>query len=141
MSNYLEGKEPDLETLRKIIRKATVENKIFPVLCGSALKNKGVQLVLDAVAYYLPSPLDIPPAKITVQKTGEAKTTEPDDNAPFAALAFKVAADPFVGKLIFFRVYSGSMKAGSYVLNTTNGKTERLSRIVRLHANTREDVD
>lgn len=140
MSEYLEGKEPDMETLRRIIRKATLENKIFPVLCGSALKNKGVQLVLDAVAYYLPSPLDIPPANAIVQKTGESTTIKPDDNEPFAALAFKTATDPFVGALTFFRVYSGKITSGSYVLNTRSGQQERISRIVRLHANQREEV-
>ena len=140
MAEYLEGKEPDHNTLRRIIREATITNKIFPVLCGSALKNKGVQLVLDAVAYYLPSPLDIPPARVTVQKTGEAKTVDPDDNAPFAALAFKTATDPFVGALTFFRVYSGKLASGSYVLNTRSGQQERISRILRLHANQREDI-
>lgn len=140
MAEYLEGKEIELERLRSILRKAVIENKIFPVFCGSALKNKGVQLVLDAVAYYLPSPLDIPAAKITIQKTGEEKTTPPDDNAPFTALAFKTAADPFVGSLTFFRVYSGKLTAGSYVLNTRSGQQERISRIVRLHANEREEI-
>ncbi|MEX2090646.1 MAG: elongation factor G [Candidatus Paceibacterota bacterium] len=140
MAEYLEGKEPDLDTLRRIIRTATIANKIFPVLCGSALKNKGVQLVLDAVAYYLPSPLDIPPASVTIQKTGETTTVSPDDNATFTALAFKTATDPFVGALTFFRVYSGKLTAGSYVLNTRSGQQERISRIVRLHANQREEI-
>ncbi|MDP3697550.1 MAG: elongation factor G [Candidatus Taylorbacteria bacterium] len=140
MSDYLDGKEIDLERLRSILRKATVENKIFPVLCGSALKNKGVQLVLDAVAYYLPSPLDIPPAKGIDQKTGQEKEALPDDNVPFAALAFKTATDPFVGSLTFFRVYSGKLSSGSYVLNTRSGNQERISRIVRLHANERVEI-
>ena len=140
MSEYLEGKEPDLARLRDLLRKATIENKIFPVFCGSALKNKGVQLVLDAVAYYLPSPLDIPPAKIIIKKTGEETTTPPDDNAPFTALAFKTATDPYVGALTFFRVYSGKLTAGSYVLNARTGNQERISRIVRLHANEREEI-
>ncbi|PIR42044.1 MAG: elongation factor G [Candidatus Yanofskybacteria bacterium CG10_big_fil_rev_8_21_14_0_10_37_15] len=140
MADYLEGKELGIDILRELIRKATIENKIFPVLCGSALKNKGVQLVLDAVAYYLPSPIDIAPAKITNQKTGEAKTAEPDDNVPFAALAFKTATDPFVGALTFFRVYSGKLSSGSYVLNTRSGQQERISRILRLHANQREEI-
>ncbi len=140
MSDYLDGKEVPLEKLRTILRNATIENKIFPVLCGSALKNKGVQLVLDAVAYYLPSPLDIPPATGVDQKTGQEKAALPDDNAPFAALAFKTATDPFVGSLTFFRVYSGKLSSGSYVLNTRSGNQERISRIVRLHANEREEI-
>ena len=140
MAEYLDGKEISLERLRQIIRTATIENKLFPVFCGSALKNKGVQLVLDAVSYYLPSPLDIPPAKGTDQKTGEAFEVKPDDKAPFTALAFKTATDPFVGALTFFRVYSGSLTAGSYVLNTRSGNQERISRIVRLHANDREEI-
>lgn len=140
MSDYLEGKEITLERLRTILRKATIENKIFPVFSGSALKNKGVQLVLDAVAYYLPSPLDIPPTKAVDAKTGEEKQVLPDDNAPFTALAFKTATDPFVGSLTFFRVYSGKLSAGSYVLNTRSGNQERISRILRLHANQREEI-
>jgi elongation factor G len=139
MSDYLEGKEVSLERLRTILRKATIENKIFPVFCGSALKNKGVQLVLDAVAYYLPSPLDIPPVK-AVNSKGESVDILPEDNAPFTALAFKTATDPFVGSLTFFRVYSGKLSAGSYVLNTRSGQQERISRIVRLHANEREEI-
>ncbi len=140
MSEYLEGKEISLERLRKIIRKATIENKIFPVLCGSALKNKGVQLVLDAVSYYLPSPLDIPSIKGVDQKTGQDKNITPDENTPFTALAFKTATDPFVGSLTFFRVYSGKLTSGSYLLNTRSGQQERISRIVRLHANDREEI-
>lgn len=140
MTDYLDGKEISLERLRPIIRKATIENKIFPVFCGSALKNKGVQLVLDAVSYYLPSPLDIPPARAVNVKTGEDMTVPAEDDAPFAALAFKTATDPFVGSLTFFRVYSGKLVAGSYVLNTRTGQQERISRIVRLHANQREEV-
>jgi elongation factor G len=140
MSDYLEGKEISLDKLREILRKATIDNKIFPVLCGSALKNKGVQLVLDAVNYYLPSPVDILPAQGVDGKTGEPIKAVPDDNAPFAGLAFKTATDPFVGSLTFFRVYSGKISAGSYVLNTRSGNQERISRIVRLHANQREEV-
>ena len=140
MSDYLEGKEVPLAKLREIIRKATIENKIFPVLCGSALKNKGVQLVLDAVTYYLPSPIDIPPTTGTVRKTGETKSVTADENTPFTALAFKTATDPFVGSLTFFRVYSGKLTSGSYVLNTRSGNQERISRIVRLHANQREEI-
>ena len=140
MADYFESKEISLERLRTILRKATIDNKIFPVLCGSALKNKGVQLVLDAVAYYLPSPVDIPPTKGTITKTGEIKEVLADDNAPFTALAFKTATDPFVGSLTFFRVYSGKLASGSYVLNTRSGQQERISRIVRLHANQREEI-
>ncbi|OGM95968.1 MAG: translation elongation factor G [Candidatus Yanofskybacteria bacterium RIFCSPHIGHO2_02_FULL_38_22b] len=140
MADYLEGKEISLERLRTILRIATLNNKIFPVLCGSALKNRGVQLVLDAVAYYLPSPVDIPPTKGTIAKTGEIKEIAADDNAPFTALAFKTATDPFVGSLTFFRVYSGKLASGSYVLNTRSGQQERISRIVRLHANQREEI-
>ena len=140
MSDYLDGKEVNLARLRAILRKATIENKIFPVLCGSALKNKGVQLVLDAVAYYLPSPVDIRPAKGIDSKTGLEKEFPVDDNAPFTALAFKTATDPFVGSLTFFRVYSGKLASGSYVLNTRSGQQERISRIVRLHANQREEI-
>jgi len=140
MGEYLEGKQPDLPRLRQILRRAVIENKIFPVFAGSALKNKGVQLVLDAVAYYLPSPVDITPAKVTIIKTGEETTVKPDDNAPFTALAFKTATDPYVGALTFFRVYSGKLTAGSYVLNTRTGNQERISRIVRLHADQREEI-
>ncbi len=140
MSDYLEGKEIPVGKLREIIRKATITNKMFPVFTGSALKNKGVQLVLDAVAYYLPSPIDIPPTKGTEPKTGEIKELVADDNSQFVALAFKTATDPFVGSLTFFRVYSGKLTSGSYVLNTRSGQQERISRIVRLHANQREEI-
>ena len=142
MNKYLAGEDIPVADLKPVLRKAVIAFKIVPVLCGSALKNKGVQFMLDAVNDYLPSPLDVPPVKGTdpddSTKVVERKT---DDKEPFAALAFKVAADPFVGKLCFFRVYSGTVKAGSYVLNTTSGERERLGRIVRLHANSREDVD
>ncbi|OGM99756.1 MAG: translation elongation factor G [Candidatus Yanofskybacteria bacterium RIFCSPHIGHO2_01_FULL_39_8b] len=140
MSDYLEGKEINLIRLREILRKATIKNKIFPVFCGSALKNKGVQLVLDAVAYYLPSPVDISSTSGIDKKTGQDKQILPDDDAPFVALAFKTATDPFVGSLTFFRVYSGKLSSGSYVLNTRSGQQERISRIVRLHANDREEI-
>lgn len=140
MSDYLEGKEISVDRLREILRKATLENKIFPVFCGSALKNKGVQPVLDAVVYYLPSPVDIPPTSGKDLKTGQDREISPDDNLPFTALAFKTATDPFVGSLTFFRVYSGKLVSGSYVLNTRSGQQERISRIVRLHANQREEI-
>ncbi len=140
LNDFFEGKEVSVDRLKEILRKATISNKIFPVYCGSALKNKGVQLVLDAVAHYLPSPVDIPPAKGVDQKTGEAIQVEATEDAPFRALAFKTAADPFVGSLTFFRVYSGKLAAGSYVLNTRTGDQERIARIVRLHANERQEV-
>lgn len=139
MADYLEGKEIGLERLRSILRKATIENKIFPVFVGSALKNKGVQLVLDAVAYYLPSPVDIT-ATHGIDEKGVTKDIPADENVPFTALAFKTATDPFVGSLTFFRVYSGKLTSGSYVLNTRSGQQERISRILRLHANERQEI-
>ena len=141
MSQYLEGKEPDLEALKKVLRKAVIANTLVPVLCGSALKNKGVQLMLDAVVDYLPSPSDMPPVKGINPKTETEETREPKDDAPLAALAFKIAADPFVGSLTFFRVYSGTIRRGSYVLNTVKGEKERVGRMVRMHANHREEVE
>ena len=141
LSDYLDGKEISAEQLKKIIRKACVSAKLFPVLTGSALKNKGVQFVLDAVVDYLPSPADLPPVKGADFKTGEPIERQLHDGEPFSALAFKVAADPFVGSLTFFRVYSGSLKKGTYVLNSSKNTEERISRILRLHANHREDVD
>jgi len=140
MSEYLEGKEFDIDSLRKILRKATVAGIIYPVLCGSALKNKGTQLMLDAVAWYLPSPIERPPVKAIDQKTGVDIIIEARDDKPFTALAFKVATDPFVGQLTFFRVYSGTLAVGSYVLNTTTGVQERIGRLLRIHANNREDI-
>ncbi|HEY4490154.1 MAG TPA: elongation factor G [Candidatus Paceibacterota bacterium] len=138
--SYLEGKEIPLETLKKALRTAVIENKIFPVLTGSALKNKGVQLILDAVVDYLPSPLDIPPIKGIDPRNGEEVVRHASDEEPFSALAFKLQADPFVGQLTFFRVYSGTIEAGSYLYNSTTGEKERLGRIVRLQANDREEV-
>ena len=140
MNAYLEGKVADLADLKKVMRKAVIENKIFPVLTGSALKNKGVQLVLDAVVDYLPSPLDIPPVKGIDPNTGEEVTRAASDSEPFAALAFKLQADPFVGQLTFFRVYSGTIESGTYIYNSTTGNKERLGRIVRLQADKREEV-
>ncbi len=140
MNEYLEGKEASVEDLKKILRKAVIANKIFPVMTGSALKNKGVQLVLDAVVDYLPSPLDIAAVKGTDPKTGLQIERHPSDSEPFAALAFKLQADPFVGQLTFFRVYSGTVEAGSYIYNATTGSKERLGRIVRLQADKREEV-
>ncbi|OGM01288.1 translation elongation factor G [Candidatus Uhrbacteria bacterium RIFOXYC2_FULL_47_19] len=142
MNKYLAGEEIPIDDLKRVLRKATISLDIVPVLCGTALKNKGVQKLLDAVNDYLPSPLDVPPVKgIDPENPEKELFRKTDDNEPLAALAFKVAADPFVGKLCFFRVYSGIIKAGSYVLNTTTGDRERVGRIVRLHANSREDVD
>ena len=140
MSVYLEGKEISVEDLKRVIRKATIGNAFFPVFTGSALKNKGVQLILDAVIEYLPSPLDIPPVKGIDPRNGEIIERKASDEEPFSALAFKLQSDPFVGQLTFFRVYSGAAEAGSYIYNSTTGKRERLSRIARLQANEREEV-
>ncbi len=140
MQNYLDGKEISLEDLKKTTRKAVIANKIFPVFTGSALKNVGVQLVLDAVVDYLPSPLDIPAVKGINPETGEEVLRHASDEEPFCALAFKLQNDPFVGQLTFFRVYSGSIEAGTYLYNSTTGKKERLGRIVRLQADQREEV-
>jgi len=141
IEKFLEAKEITEEEIHAAIRKAVIAGKLYPVLCGAALRNKGVQLMLDAIINYLPSPLDVPPIAGIAPKTGEAMSRPASDEAPFAALAFKVAADPFVGKLVFFRVYSGTLDSGSYVLNSTKNEKERISRIVRLHANAREEVD
>lgn len=140
MSEYLDGKEIDLPKLKETLRKAVIHNQIFPVLTGSSLKNKGVQLVLDAVVDYLPSPLDLPSAKGKNTDTGAEETRPSDDEGPFSALVFKLQVDPFVGALSFFRVYSGSISAGDTVYNSANNKKERLGRIVRLQADKREDV-
>ena len=141
MEKYLASKEITQEELEKGIKKATAENKIFPVMTGTALKNKGVQLILDGVINYLPSPLDVPSVTGIDPKTEEEITRETNDDKPLAVLAFKIATDPFVGQLAFFRVYSGTLKAGSYVLNSVTGKKERIGRILRMHANHREEVD
>lgn len=140
LEKYLGGEEISMEELKAAIRKGTCNAEFYPVLCGSAFKNKGVQLVLDAVVDYLPSPLDIPPIKGTDPNTEEEVVRESNDDAPFAALAFKVMSDPYVGKLTFFRVYSGTLNAGSYVLNTAKGKRERIGRILQMHANSREEI-
>lgn len=141
MLRYLEGEEPTPEELRRALRAATIRGQLVPVLCGSALKNKGVQLLLDAIVDYLPSPLDIPPVKGTHPVTGEEMTREADDEAPFAALAFKIQADPHVGRLTYVRVYSGRLHSSSYVYNSTKGERERISRLLRMHANHREEVE
>jgi elongation factor G len=141
LAAFFEGTEPSLEELKKTLRKAVIANEIFPVYTGSALKNKGVQLVLDAVVDYLPSPLDLPPVKGINPKTGEEITRAPSDSEPFTSLAFKLQTDPFVGALTFFRVYAGSVSAGSYIYNANTGTKERVGRIVRLQADKREEVD
>ena len=141
MTAFFEGNEPTLDELKATLRKAIIANEIFPVYAGSALKNKGVQLVLDAVVDYLPSPLDLPPVKGINPKTDEEITRAPADSEPFTALAFKLQTDPFVGALTFFRVYSGTVTAGSYILNANTGTKERIGRIVRLQADKREEVD
>jgi elongation factor G len=140
MEKFFEGIEPTEEEFKAILRKAVIANKIVPVYTGTALKNKGVQLVLDAVVDLLPSPLDIPATKGIDPNTDLPIERHPSNDEPFAALAFKVATDPFVGQLTFFRVYSGTLEAGSYIYNATKGKKERISRIVRMHANDREEV-
>jgi elongation factor G len=137
---FLMGEDISEEELNSALRKAVIASELYPVLCGSALKNKGVQQLLDAVNAYLPSPLDVPAVVGTDPKSGDEIERKPSDEEPFAALAFKIAADPFVGKLAFFRVYSGSLKSGSYVLNASTGEKERIGRILRMHANTREEV-
>ena len=138
---YLSGEEISTEELKAALRRGVLAAKLVPVFTGTALRNKGVQLVLDAVVDYLPSPLDVPPVIGTNPKNGEEVTRAADDNEPFSALAFKVATDPFVGQLTFFRVYSGTLKAGSYVVNATNGQKERIGRILQMHANHREEID
>ena len=141
MMKYLEGEEITNDELKAGIRRATINVEFFPVLCGSAFKNKGVQLMLDAVIDYLPSPLDIPAIKGINPDTEEEETRPASDEEPFAALAFKIATDPFVGRLTFFRVYSGVLQSGSYVMNTSKGKRERIGRLVQLHANSRQEIE
>ncbi|QAT43514.1 elongation factor G [Aminipila luticellarii] len=138
---FLEGEELTKKEIKDTIRKATISGEMVPVTCGSAYRNKGVQMMLDAVVDYMPSPLDIPPIKGTIPGTEEEDERPADDNAPFAALAFKIMADPFVGKLAFFRVYSGTVTSGSYVYNSTKGKKERIGRILQMHANKRQEID
>ena len=140
MMSYLEGEEPSVEELKKALRKATCECRAIPVCCGSAYKNKGVQKLLDAVIEYMPSPLDVPAIK-GVDLDGNEVERKSSDEEPFAALAFKIMADPFVGKLAFIRVYSGTMNSGSYVLNATKDKKERVGRILQMHANKRQELD
>jgi elongation factor G len=141
MMKYLEGEEITEEELHVAIRKAVIANKLVPVLCGSSYKNKGVQEMLDAVVAYMPSPLDIPPIKGIDPDSGEEDERPADDNAPMSALAFKIATDPFIGRLAFTRIYSGVMVSGTYITNSTKGKKERIGRLVKMHANHREEVE
>ncbi len=138
---FLGGEDISADELKAAIRKATIAGEMNPVLCGSSYRNKGVQAMLDAVVDYLPSPVDVPSIKGTLKSTGEETERHPSDDEPFSALAFKVMVDPFVGKLVFFRVYSGVLKSGSYVYNATKGKRERIGRILRMHANHREEIE
>ena len=141
MMLYLEGEEVSEEMIKRALRKGTIGVRMVPVTCGTSYKNKGVQELLDAIVAYMPSPLDIPAIQGVNPETGEEDHRESDDNAPFSALAFKIATDPYVGKLCFFRVYSGTLNSGSTVLNSTKGNRERMGRILRMHANHREDID
>ncbi len=141
MMKFLEGETLTEAELRKVIRKETIEGRMIPMLCGSAYKNKGVQMMLDAVIDYMPSPVDIPPIKGINPATEAEDERKPSDEEPFAALAFKIIADPFVGKLAFFRVYSGTLESGSYVYNSSKGKKERIGRIMQMHANKRDEID
>ena len=141
MEMYLNGEEVPTDRIRAVIRKATISNEMVPVTCGTSYKNKGVQKLLDAIVDYLPSPLDIPPIKGTNPKTDEEEERCADDNAPFSALAFKIMTDPYVGRLSFFRVYSGHLTTGSSVLNSTKNVKERIGRILQMHANHREDIE
>ena len=141
MEKFFEGHELTIDEIKSAIRMATIAGKMNPVLCGTSYRNKGVQPLLDAVVDYLPSPVDVPPVKGTSKNKGEEIERAASDDEPFAALAFKVMVDPFVGRLVFFRVYSGCIKSGSYVYNATKGKRERIGRILRMHANHREEID
>ena len=141
MMKFLEGEEITMKEIKTVIRKATIAGEMIPVTCGSAYRNKGVQMMLDAVVDYMPSPLDIPPIKGVIPGTEKEEERPADDKGPFSALAFKIMADPFVGKLAFFRVYSGTLESGSYVYNSTKGKKERVGIILQMHANKREDID
>ena len=141
MMLYLEGEEVPTEMIKNAIRKATVAVKMIPVVCGTSYRNKGVQKLLDAVVDYMPSPLDIPAIEGINPDTGETESRPADDSAPFSALAFKIMTDPFVGRLSFFRVYSGTVNAGTIVINSNKGNRERLGRILQMHANHREDID
>ncbi len=138
---YVEGKEIGSEQIKAAVRRLTLTNRIVPVFCGTALRNKGIQLLLDAVVHYLPSPLDVPPLSVIDLQTGETDIRPASDDAPFSALAFKVVADPFMGRLVYFRVYSGKIQAGKQVLNSSKGRKERLGRLIMMHANRREEIE
>ena len=141
MMKYLEGEELSIDEIKMGIRKATISNSMVPVLCGTSYRNKGVQKLLDAIVDYMPAPTDIPAIKGVIPKTEEESERHPSDDEPFSALAFKILTDPFVGKLCFFRVYSGKAKSGSYVLNSTKNQKERFGRLLQMHANHREDIE
>lgn len=141
LTKYLEGQNPTEEEMRRVLRKATIEGTIVPVFCGSSFRNKGVQLLIDGIVDYLPSPKDLPPVKGTDPKTGETIIRQIDEKEPFTALAFKIASDPYVGTLTYFRVYSGILNKGSYILNATKSSQERIGRLLRMHANQREEID
>ena len=141
LEKYLEGEEPTKEEIKRVIRKSTIDNTMVPVTCGTSYRNKGVQKLLDAIVDYMPAPTDVPAIKGTNPDTDEEVSVESRDDQPFAALAFKIATDPFVGKLCFFRVYRGTLNAGSSVYNSTKGNTERIGRILQMHANHRQDID
>ncbi|MBQ3282205.1 MAG: elongation factor G [Eubacterium sp.] len=141
MMKFLDGEEITEKEIKETIRKETIENRMVPVLCGSAYKNKGVQMLLDGIVDYMPAPIDIPAIRGVNPNTGEEEERQSDDSAPFSALAFKIMTDPYVGKLAFFRVYSGTLESGSYVYNSSKGTRERFGRILQMHANKREDLD
>ena len=141
LEKYLEGEEPSVEEIKKVIRESTIANTMVPVTCGTSYRNKGVQKLLDAIVDYMPSPVDVPAIKGTNPDTDEEIERHSSDTEPFAALAFKIATDPYVGKLCFFRVYSGTLNAGSSVYNSTKGNTERIGRILQMHANHRQDIE
>ncbi|MGI6413610.1 MAG: elongation factor G [Syntrophomonadaceae bacterium] len=141
LQDYLEGQEPSVEEINRCLRRLTIENKIVPVLCGSSFRNKGVQMLLNAIVGFLPSPVDIPPVLGLEPSTSEEIERQADKNAPFCALAFKVSADPYVGKLTYFRIYSGRIKTGSVVLNSTRMKRERITKLLKMHANHRAEVE
>ncbi len=141
MMKFLDGEELTVKEIKEVIRKETIAGRMVPMFCGSAYRNKGVQMMLDGVVYYMPSPLDIPPIKGIDPNTEEEVERVADDKGPFSALAFKIMADPFVGKLAFFRVYSGTLQTGSYVYNSTKGKKERIGRILQMHANHRQEIE
>lgn len=141
MEKYLEGEDLTEDEINATIRKMTCACKMFPVTCGSSYKNKGVQPLLDAIIAYMPAPTDVADIKGVDPETGEETTRPSSDDAPFAALAFKIATDPYVGRLAFFRVYSGKLSAGSYVYNSSKGKRERIGRILRMHSNHRTEIE